>query len=440
MSPRSSAASNSAATPRPRRSRAQPRSRSASSVGELVAAGVEPLRVRPRNDVSAAARTRPDRCGCSSASSRASQSSAAGGQQHGHRRRRRPGRRARRAPRCDQPAVRRARRPGPRRVGPRSARRPTSRRRRAALAMSAAQSAAMCSAGVVGSGSVRACQLEAVAARPAAPGTAPGAAPRPAGSQGERRRRRGPRCADHRARRRGGPPGVARPGRRRCAGWCRASPAWCAVARGREVGDDVAAAEGVDRLLGVADQHHRGVAREGAVEDLPLHRVGVLELVDQHDLPPLPHPRRGPARRRPRARRPAGRAGRRSDRIPRRRLRRSTSARTSCAKATRAPRPPGRAPPAAASSACASPTTVRASVRAVGAIERRRPPARWPKLAQVDVVDHLDDAGRRATRPAWRRCRCRRRRPASGARSGRTGGWSRWWRRRTTPARRGARR
>ena len=72
---------------------------------------------------------------------------------------------------------------------------------------------------------------------------------------------------------------------------------------GVEVGRDVAAAERVDRLLRVADQHHRGVAGERAVEHLPLHRVGVLELVDQHDLPALPHPlrprrRRGPAARR----------------------------------------------------------------------------------------------------------------------------------------------
>ena len=60
-----------------------------------------------------------------------------------------------------------------------------------------------------------------------------------------------------------------------------------------EVGDDVAAAEGVDRLLGVADQDQRGDAVEGALEDLPLHGVGVLELVDQRDLPPLAHPGAG---------------------------------------------------------------------------------------------------------------------------------------------------
>ena len=62
---------------------------------------------------------------------------------------------------------------------------------------------------------------------------------------------------------------------------------------GREVGDHVAAAEGVDGLLGVADQDHRGVAGERPVEHLPLLGVGVLELVDEDDLPPLPHPLAG---------------------------------------------------------------------------------------------------------------------------------------------------
>ena len=62
---------------------------------------------------------------------------------------------------------------------------------------------------------------------------------------------------------------------------------------GLEVGDDVAAAEGVDRLLGVTDQDQRRVAGEGAVEHLPLHRVGVLELVDEDDLPALAHPLAG---------------------------------------------------------------------------------------------------------------------------------------------------
>ena len=62
-------------------------------------------------------------------------------------------------------------------------------------------------------------------------------------------------------------------------------------ARGREVGVDVGAAEGVDRLLGVADQHEGALRRpavldvlgERAPDDVPLDRVGVLELVDQGD-------------------------------------------------------------------------------------------------------------------------------------------------------------
>ena len=54
-------------------------------------------------------------------------------------------------------------------------------------------------------------------------------------------------------------------------------------AGGAQVGDHVGAAERVDRLLRVADQHQRAVPVEGALEDLPLHRVGVLELVDEHD-------------------------------------------------------------------------------------------------------------------------------------------------------------
>ena len=59
------------------------------------------------------------------------------------------------------------------------------------------------------------------------------------------------------------------------------------LVRGRHrlaIGRDVGAAETVDRLLGVTDQDQRAVAVEGALQDLPLHRVGVLELVDQHHL------------------------------------------------------------------------------------------------------------------------------------------------------------
>ena len=52
-----------------------------------------------------------------------------------------------------------------------------------------------------------------------------------------------------------------------------------------EVRVDVRSPEGVDRLLGVTDQHEgRTALTEGAVHDVPLHRVGVLELVDEHDV------------------------------------------------------------------------------------------------------------------------------------------------------------
>ena len=51
-----------------------------------------------------------------------------------------------------------------------------------------------------------------------------------------------------------------------------------------EVGVHVGAAERVDRLLGIADQHQRGsVAGECGAHDRPLVGIGVLELVDQRD-------------------------------------------------------------------------------------------------------------------------------------------------------------
>ncbi len=54
---------------------------------------------------------------------------------------------------------------------------------------------------------------------------------------------------------------------------------------GIEVGEDVGAAEGVDGLLRIADEDERGAARpEGPPHDVPLHRIGVLELVDEDDL------------------------------------------------------------------------------------------------------------------------------------------------------------
>jgi hypothetical protein len=64
-------------------------------------------------------------------------------------------------------------------------------------------------------------------------------------------------------------------------------------ADGVEVGVHIGAAEGIDRLFGVADQHQPGATStgtavidgradtEGLFYDLPLDRVGVLELVDQ---------------------------------------------------------------------------------------------------------------------------------------------------------------
>ena len=52
------------------------------------------------------------------------------------------------------------------------------------------------------------------------------------------------------------------------------------AAHGVEVGVDVGTAEAVDRLLRVADGD-QPVTGEGALEDLPLQPVGVLELVDE---------------------------------------------------------------------------------------------------------------------------------------------------------------
>ena len=86
--------------------------------------------------------------------------------------------------------------------------------------------------------------------------------------------------------------------------------------RGLQVGDDVAAAERVDGLLGIADQDHRRVAAERPVDDLPLHRVGVLELVDHHDRPALPHPVPGRRVRRSQGLWRAGSAGRRNQERP----------------------------------------------------------------------------------------------------------------------------
>ena len=132
------------------------------------------------------------------------------------------------------------------------------------------------------------CGRTSLGAPPAAGTDRRPARPRAATRRGAPRRR-ARRSAGHRVRRRAAPPAGARPARRRCASWCRASlpPA---VSAALQIGDDVAAAERVDRLLRIADQDQRGAAAERAVDHLPLHGVGVLELVDHHDRPPLMHP------------------------------------------------------------------------------------------------------------------------------------------------------
>ena len=63
-----------------------------------------------------------------------------------------------------------------------------------------------------------------------------------------------------------------------------------ARARGLQVREHVGAAEAVDRLLRIADQEQAAPgARVQALEDLVLHRVGVLELVDQRGRVALGH-------------------------------------------------------------------------------------------------------------------------------------------------------
>ncbi len=62
---------------------------------------------------------------------------------------------------------------------------------------------------------------------------------------------------------------------------------------GPQIGDDVAAAKRVDRLLRIADEDDGRPAAERAVDHLPLHGIGVLELVDHDDGPPLVHAKPG---------------------------------------------------------------------------------------------------------------------------------------------------
>ncbi len=62
------------------------------------------------------------------------------------------------------------------------------------------------------------------------------------------------------------------------------------AAGGIDVGEDVGAAEAVDRLLGIADQQQRvRVVAEKGIEDEILYGVGILKLVDQCGMVALPH-------------------------------------------------------------------------------------------------------------------------------------------------------
>ncbi len=59
---------------------------------------------------------------------------------------------------------------------------------------------------------------------------------------------------------------------------------------------DVGTAESVNRLLRIADEDQRlALGIEGTAHDVPLHGVGVLELVDENDIEALPQagPRHG---------------------------------------------------------------------------------------------------------------------------------------------------
>ena len=243
--------------------------------------------------MSAAARTRADRCGCSSASSRAAT-------------RRRPVRSARLLPPPTTAGMPRAARARPDQLGLRPladehrdvggrdrARRPTSRRRRAARRCRRRSRAAMCARATSTWITLPLTSLQPVRRTCRSRNGRGDGAPASLVPGWCGRHRAYDDAAGHRAPRHAARPGAARPGRRRCAGWCRGCARVVGGLGGREVGDHVAAAEGVDRLLRVADQHHRGVAGERPVEHLPLHGVGVLELVDEHDPPALAHPLAG---------------------------------------------------------------------------------------------------------------------------------------------------
>ena len=202
-----------------------------------------------------------------------------------------PGRAARAAPGCCCAPAPRCRRAAP------GAGAPPSRGRTVASPESSATTWAARSRrdGVPGRSGRRACRClvsaQAVARRPPAAAPARRAStsrpcvlrPRPAAPGSARRRA-------PRRRRRRAMPSSSGASLRQLVGSVRTTDA---DARGLEVGVHVGAAEAVDRLLGVADEHQRAVPVERLAQDRPLHRVGVLELVDQHHAVARPQPRRG---------------------------------------------------------------------------------------------------------------------------------------------------
>ena len=236
---------------------------------------------------------------------------------------------------------------------------------------------------------------QARARAPPAAGTACRPAPRPAAARGGRR---ATGCTTMRVVAEGGPAEHASRARRaagrRCAS-CVASVACVpAASRGVEVADDVGAAEGVDRLLRVADQDERRVAVEGGAQDVPLHRVGVLELVDEHHPVARPQPLAG-GRARPRV-------GERGVQPGEHVVVGEEAPRAACAAPPRRARPRGepvrasRPAPAGSPSAGASarpgrrPRPGPARARCRGRTAGRRPSAA-AVLADVEVVDDLGD-------------------------------------------------
>ncbi len=176
---------------------------------------------------------------------------------------------------------------------------------------------------------------------------------------------------------------------------------------------------------------------EGAVEHGPLHRVGVLELVDEHDAPPLAHPFT-------RRRRAVG-TGLEGVGQPDQQV---------------VVRQDPEAPLAAGDLVSDQAGEVAALGRGragigVGRRQRRlgvahggpgeleghrpverRGAGRVAEALQVDVVDDLDDQLVEVVHQLGARVGVARDAEASAGPSGRTGGWWRWWRRRSRPVRR----